>query len=79
MPVVGFLNGKNLKDYFVRAKLPNLEDRARYEPYGKQTMVYDSSLVYDSISTATTFTTEACQEAFKIQKGLLNCDSKKVL
>ena len=33
----------------------------------------------DSISTTTTFTTEACQENFKTQKGPLNCDSEKVL
>ena len=36
-------------------------------------------LVCDSINITTTFTTEACQETFKIQKGLLNCDSEKVL
>ena len=30
-------------------------------------------------STATTFTTEACQETFKIQSGPLTCDSEKVL
>ena len=35
--------------------------------------------VCDSISTTTTFTTEACQEIFKIQKVPLNCDSEKVL
>ena len=31
------------------------------------------------MSTATTFTTEACQETFKIQSGPLTCDSEKVL
>ena len=36
-------------------------------------------LVCDSISTTTTFTTEACQETFKTQKGPLNCDSEKVI
>ena len=36
-------------------------------------------LVCDSISTTTTFTTEVCQETFKIQKDPLKCDSKKVL
>ena len=36
-------------------------------------------LVCDSISTATTFTTEVCQETFKIHSGPLICDSKKVL
>ena len=74
MPVVGFRNGKSLKDYLVRAKLPKLDESGRCEPCGKKTC-----LVCDSISTVTTFTTEACQETFKIQKGRLNCDSEKVL
>ena len=74
MPVVGFQNGKSLKDYLVRAKLPKFDKSGRCEPCGKKTC-----LVCDSISTTTTFTTEACQETFKIQKDLLNCDSKKVL
>ena len=74
VPVVGFRNGKSLKDYLVRAKLPKLDESGRCEPCGKKTC-----LVCDSISTTTTFTTEACQETFKIQKGPLNCDSEKVL
>ena len=74
MPVVGFRNGKSLKDYLVRAKLSKLEESGKCEPCGKK-----SCLVCDSISTSTTFTTEACQETFKIQKGPLNCDSEKVL
>ena len=32
-----------------------------------------------TISTTMTFTTEASQEMFKIQKGFLNCDSEKLL
>ena len=36
-------------------------------------------LVCDSISSATTFTTEACQETFKIQSSPLTCDSERVL
>ena len=39
----------------------------------------ETCLVCDSISTATTVTTEACQEAFKIQSGPSTCDSEKVL
>ena len=31
------------------------------------------------LSTATTFTTEACQGTFKIQTGPLTCDSEKIL
>ena len=36
-------------------------------------------LVYDSISVATTFTTETCHETFKARIGPLNCDSEEVL
>ena len=74
MPVVRFWNGKSLEGYLVRAKLPKLGESGRCEPCGKKTC-----LVCDSISTTTTFTTKACQETFKIQKGPLNWDSEKVL
>ena len=72
MPAVGFRNDKSLKDYFVRAKLSKLQESGKGESCGEKTC-----LVCDSISTTTTFTTEACQETFKIQRGLLNCDSEK--
>ena len=74
MLVVGFQNGKSLKDYLIGVKLPKLDESETCEPCRKKTC-----LVCDSISTATTFNTEACQETFKIQKGPLNCDSEKVL
>ena len=73
MVVTGFWNGKSLKDFVVRATLPRLNESGRCEPCGKKTC-----LVCDSINTATTFTTEACQESFKIQSGPTTCDSKKV-
>ena len=63
VPVVGFGNGKSLKDYFVRAKLLKLEDGGICEPCRKKTC-----LICDSISTLATFTTEVCKETFKIQK-----------
>ena len=72
VPVVGFRNGKSLKDYLVRAALPKTNETGRCEPCGKKTC-----LVYNSIRTTTTFTTEACGEIFKIQSGPLNCNSKK--
>ena len=74
VPVVGFRNDKSLKDYLVRAKLSKLEERRKCEPCEKK-----SYLVCGSISTTTTFTTEACQETFEVQKGPLNWDSGKVL
>ena len=73
VPVVRFRNGKNLKDYLVRAKLAKLEESGRCELCGKK-----ASLVCDSRSITTTFTTRACQETFEIQKGPLNCDSENV-
>ena len=74
VPVVGFRNGKSLKDYLVRAALPKPNETGRCEPCGKKTC-----LVCNSIRTTTTFTTEVCGEVFKIQSGPLNCNSEKVL
>ena len=53
---------------------PNLTRVEDVNHGGKKTC-----LVCDSISITTTFTTEACQETFEIQKGPLNCDSEKML
>ena len=72
--VIGFWDSKSLKDFLVRATLPKLNGSGRCKPCGEK-----MCLVCDSISTATTFTTKACQESFKIQKGSLTCDSEKVL
>ena len=74
VPVVGFHNGKTLKDCRVRGALPKTNETTRCEPCGKNT-----SLVCNSIRTTTTFPTEACGEVFKIQRGPLNCNSEKVL
>ena len=74
VPVAGFRNGKSLKDYFVRPKLSKLEESGKCETCGKK-----NCLVCVSLSTTTTFTTEAWQETFEIQKGPLNWDSEKVL
>ena len=60
--VIGFRNGMSLKDYLVKATLPKLNKSRRCEPCGKKTC-----LVCDSISTTTSFTTDACQETFKNQ------------
>ena len=61
VPVVGFRNGKSLKDYLVRAVLPKTNETGRCEPYGKKTC-----LVCNSVGSTTTFTTEASKENFKI-------------
>ena len=64
VPVVGFQNGKSLKDHLVRAKLSKLEESGKCKPCGKK-----RCLVCDSISTSTTFTTKVCQET-KFRKVL---------
>ena len=74
MPVIGFWNGKSLKNFLVRATLPKFNESGRCEPCGEK-----FCLVCDSISTATTFTIETCQETFKVQSGPLACDPEKVV
>ena len=73
VPVVGFRSGKSLKD-LVTAALPKTNKTGRCEICGKKTF-----LICNSIRTTTTFTTEACGEIFKIQRGPLNCNSEKVV
>ena len=55
VPVLGFCNGKSLKDYLVRAALPKTNETEVCEPGGKKTC-----LVCNSIRATTTFTTKAC-------------------
>ena len=72
VPIVGFRNGKSLKDYLVRAALPKTDNAGGFEPCGKV-----SCQVCDYIIRTNTFT--APGEVFKIQSGSLNCNSEKVL
>ena len=72
--VVGFRNGKSLKDYLVRAALPKTNETGTCKPCGKKTC-----LVRNWIRTTTTFTTEASGEVFKIQSGPLKYNSEKAL
>ena len=60
-PVVGFHNGKSLKDHLARAKLPNVEISGRSESCGK-----GNCQVCDYICDTDTFTSKACGEIFKI-------------
>ena len=73
-PIVGFRNGKSLKDYLVRAAMSKMDNAEGSEPCGKVTCQ-----LCDHIITTNTFTTKACGEVFKIQSGPFNCNSKKVL
>ena len=72
IPVVGFRNGKSLKDHLVQAKLPNAQIPGRSESCGK-----GNCQVCNYICD--TGTAKACSETFKIQSGVLNCNSQKVV
>ena len=76
--VAGFWNGfgmtRALTVTWLELNYPNLRRVEDVNHVGKKIC-----FVCDSISTTTTFTTKACQETFKIQKGPLNYDSEKVL
>ena len=74
VPIVGFRNGKSLKDYLVTAVLPKMDNAGCSEPHGKGTCQ-----VCDHIITTNTFTTKACGKVFKIQSGPLHRNSEKVL
>ena len=69
VPVVGFRNGKSLKDYLVRAALPKANETGSCEPCEKKTC-----LVCNVIRTIVTFTTEACEDIFKILSGPYNSE-----
>ena len=74
VPVVGFRNGKCLKDHLVRAKLSNVETAGGSESFGK-----GNCQVCYFICNTDAFTTKASSEKFKIQGRILNCNSQKVL
>ena len=67
VPIVGFRNGKSIKDYLVRAALPKMDNAGGSEPCGK-----DTCHACDHIMTTNTFTTKACGVVSKIQDGPTN-------
>ena len=74
IPVVGFGNGKSLKDHLVRVKLLNIEITGRSDSFGR-----GNCQVCEFICDTDTFSTKACGETFKIKSGILNCNSQKVV
>ena len=74
VPIVGLCNGKSLKDHLVRASLAILNNTFGSEPFAKRNcQVCEFIVNTDNFSPITTYQT------FKINKGSLNCNSKKVL
>ena len=73
VPIVGFYNEKSLKDHLVRASLPILNQTLGSEPCGKR-----NCQVWQFVVNTDTFSPITTDETFKINKGPLNCNSKKV-
>ena len=74
VPIVGFRNGKSLKDHLVRSSLPILNQTLGSESYGKR-----NCQLCQFIVNTDTFSPITTGETFKINKDPLNCNSKKVI
>ena len=74
VPIVGFRNGKSLKDHLVRASHPIFNHTLGNEPCEKR-----NYQVCQFIVNTDTFSPITTDETFKINKGPLNCNSKKVV
>ena len=65
---------KSLNDHLVRTSFPILKNTSDSEPCGKRNCQFYKFIVNtDNFSPITT------DETFKINEGLLNCHSKKVV
>ena len=73
VPIVGFRNGKSLKDHLVTAPLPILNQTLGSESCGKR-----NCQVCQFIVNTDTFSPITTDGTFKINKGRLNCNPKKV-
>ena len=61
---------------YVYAALPKMDNA---DAGGSESCEKDTFQGCNHIITTSTFTTKACGEIFKIQNGLLNCNSENVL
>ena len=75
VPIVGFHNGRSLKDHLVRASLPIVNNTLGSEPFGKR----NCQVCQFIVNNLFTFSPTNSDENFKINKGPLNCNSKKVV
>ena len=74
VPIVGFRRGKSLKDHLARVSLCVLNNAFGSEPCGKRNFQ-----VCQFIVNTDNFSPITADETFKINKGPLNCNSKKVV
>ena len=76
-PLIGFSNGKSLKNILVRAVLPKIKSSELEK--GSRKCGKPKCLVCESIVNTDEFSSTTTGETFSIQKGPLNCDSPKVV
>lgn len=76
-PLVGFRNGKSLKNTLVRAVLPKI-DSSKDEPGSKKCGKINCEVCHNLMNTKD-FESTTTGEKFTIQKGPLNCNSDKVI
>ena len=74
VPIVWLRNGKSLKDHLVRASVPILNQHLGCESCGEK-----NCRVCQFIVNTDTFSPITTDETFKINKGPLSCNSKKVI
>ena len=74
VPIVGFHDGKSLKDHLVKASLPILSNTLGSEPCGKR-----NCQVCQFIVNTDNFSPITIDETSKSIKGPLNCYSKRVV
>ena len=76
-PLVGFRNGKSLKNILVRAVLPKIKS-PKNEPGSKKCGKKNCEVCHNLVDT-NEFESTTTGEKFKIKKGPLTCDSDKVV
>ena len=72
--IVGFHNGKSLKDHLVRASLPILN-----QTLGSELCEERNCQVCQFVVNIETFSPVTTDETFKINKGPLSCSPQKVI
>ena len=77
-PLVGFSNGKSLKNILVRAVLPKQNSRSSNQ-WGSQKCGKPRCEVCKNVVSTKEFSSKTTGENFTIQKGPINCDTRNVV
>ena len=77
-PLVGFSNGKSLKNILVRAVLPKQNSQSSNQ-WGSQKCGKPRCEVCKNVVSTKEFSSKTTGENFTIQKGPINCDTRNVI